>query len=258
MRRGWIRHYTSKLRQVAEALKFFGVASPDAWRKVWETKGVEYRKSPSFKGRFGAVVAWLRQGELEARNIECAPYDTATFYDVLHRIRSLTVEPVDTFQETLVRLCASAGVAVVFVPELSKTGVCGATHWISPTKALIQLSLRYKTDDQLWFTFFHEAGHIVIHGKREVFLEGEHKDKKEDEANIFASNILIEPDKWNWFIAQSSSRSKVAIEEFARRIGIAPSIVVGRLQHEKRLPFNHCNDLKRYLAWEAHEQSLQQ
>ena len=58
--------------------------------------------------------------------------------------------------------CAAAGVAVVFVPALPKTGVSGATRWLHPQKAIIQLSLRYKSNDHLWFTFFHEAGHIKV------------------------------------------------------------------------------------------------
>src|SRR5205085_11272268 len=85
--------------------------------------------------------------------------------------------------------CANAGVAVVFVQELPDTGICGSTQWLTPVKALVQLSLRYKTDDQLWFTFFHEAGHILRHGKRQVFLEMDQKDREEDEdeANAFRS-----------------------------------------------------------------------
>ena len=77
-------------------------------------------------------------------------------------------------------LCAHAGVAVVFVQELPNTGISGSTQWLTPTKALVQLSLRYKTDDQLWFTFFHEAGHILAHGKRQVFLETDQKDREEE------------------------------------------------------------------------------
>jgi len=61
-------------------------------------------------------------------------------------------------------------VAIVFVPELPKLRVSDATRWLASNKALIQLSLRYKTDDHLWFTFFHDAGHILLHGKREMFL----------------------------------------------------------------------------------------
>jgi HTH-type transcriptional regulator / antitoxin HigA len=255
MRRGWIPPCTNKPQQVLESLKFFGVASPDAWRAIWEYNVIVYRRSTTLKSSFGAIATWLRQGELETQKIDCAPYDADMFRDTLRRIRTLTVEPVSFFQEELVRLCANAGVAVVFVPELPKTGICGATQWLTPTKAMVQLSLRYKTDDQLWFTFFHEAGHILLHGKRQIFLEIDQKDRKEaeDEADTFASNILIEPVQWQRFVASDSYHTKVGIKEFAQQVGIAPGIVVGRLQHEKRLPFDHCNDLKQRLEWAIDE-----
>src|SRR6266446_1491421 len=204
--RGWIPDCTDKSQQVLEALKFFGVASPDAWRAIWESKIIVYRKSTVVKSNFGALATWLRKGELEALEIECAPYNAEAFHDILIRIRALTIEPVSFFQKELVRLCADAGVAVVFVQELPHTGICGSTQWLTPRKALVQLSLRYKTDDQLWFTFFHAAGHILRHGKRQVFLEIDQKDRVdyEDEANIFASNILINSLQWKRFIAQGS------------------------------------------------------
>jgi len=255
MHRGWITTSTDESQQVLEALKFFAVASPDAWQALWESKEVAYRKSAALKSNFGAIAAWLRQGELEAREIECAPYKTDAFRDALISVRALTVEPVENFQKELVNLCAHAGVAVVFVQELPNTGISGSTQWLTPIKALVQLSLRYKTDDQLWFTFFHEAGHILLHGKRQVFLEIDQKnrEKEEDEADTFASDTLIHPTEWQQFIAQRSCRTKAGIEEFAKKVGIAPGIVVGRLQHEKLLPYHHCNDLKRRLKWTAEE-----
>lgn len=251
MSRGWIPTCSDKSQQVLEALKFFGVASPDAWFAIWESKIIEYRKSTKLKSNFGAVAAWLRQGEIEAQGIECALFKAEAFQDALFQTRGLTVEPVDFFQNELVHLCANAGVAVVFVQELPKTGICGATQWLTPTKALIQLSLRYKTDDHLWFTFFHEAGHILRHGKRQVFLEMDQKEREDDEneANKFASNILINSAQWKQFVEQGAYHTKADIKEFAKKTGIAPGIVVGRLQHEKFLPYDHCNDLKRYLEW---------
>ena len=279
MRRGWISASTDRSQQVLNALKFFAVASPDAWQVLWESKEVAYRKSAALNSSFGAIAAWLRRGELEAREIECAPYkDHAAFRDALVSIRALTVQPVEFFQKELVKLCANAGVAVVFVRELPNTGISGSTQWLAPTKALMQLSLRYKTDDHLWFTFFHEAGHILLHGRREVFLEtygkergqeevddheqaqaqeeetdGREREQEEHEANMFAANVLIPSAEWQQFIAQRSCRSKSSIEEFAKRVGIAPGIVVGRLQHEKLLPYHHCNDLKRRLQWITEE-----
>ena len=251
MQRGWIPQSTDKAQQVLEALKFFEVASPDAWDAIWEQKIVVYRKAAIRQSDFGAVAAWLQQGERESQQIACAPYNAEAFRDTLAHIRNLTVEPVDFFRQALVRLCSQSGVAVVFVQELPKTGICGATQWLTSTKALIQLSLRYKTDDQLWFTFFHEAGHILLHGKRQVFLETDAQggEEKEKEADAFATNILIDRVAWQGFIQQGTYRTKSGIREFASKVGIAPGIVVGRLQHERLLPYDHCNDLKRFLDW---------
>ncbi|HTK11458.1 MAG TPA: HigA family addiction module antitoxin [Ktedonobacteraceae bacterium] len=256
-RRGWIPPCDSKPQQVLESLRFFGVASPEAWREVWEHQAVKYRKSTLFKSNFEAVTVWLRQGEIAAQEVETKPYNASAFSDVLKHIRALTVKPVDFLEGELGRLCAEAGVAVVFVQELPGTGICGAARWLTPTKALVQLSLRYKTDDQLWFTFFHEAGHILLHGKRQVFLDLEidpqSGDEPENQANTFSADMLVDPSEWHQFVARRSYLKKVNIRAFAQKVGIAPGIVVGRLQHEKRLPFTHCNDLKRRLEWNVEE-----
>lgn len=248
----WIRHCEDKLEQVREVLRFFGVASFDRWQVVWGSRTAYFRKSQTLESDPGAIAAWLCRGEIEAAKIDCEPYNESKFRAALQQIRALTTEPQDVFQPEIVRLCAAAGVAVVLVPELSKTRTSGATQWLRPDKALIQLSLRYKTDDHFWFTFFHEAGHIIHHPKRTVFLEFQEKpdSQEEKEANTFAANILIPPDELKRFLASTKRLSKATIEQFAAQIGIAPGIVVGRLQHhEGVLPPDHCNGLKRKLKW---------
>ena len=115
---------------------------------------------------------------------------------------------------------------------------------------MIQLSLLYKRDDQLWFTFFHEAGHILLHGKRDIFLEGTGiGDDKEDDANQFAADTLISPAEYRRFNPRKEHFSAAEVNDFAEQIGIAPGIVVGRLQHDKYLPITHLNGLKRPLTW---------
>ena len=121
---------------------------------------------------------------------------------------------------------------------------------MTPNKALLQVNLRYKKDDQLWFSFFHEAGHILKHGKREIFIEDDgDQDGKEEEAHRFAADFLIPPAEYRRFRPRAIHYSKAEIREFAVRLGIAPGIVVGRLQHDGKLPPQNCNDLKRTLRW---------
>lgn len=250
----WIQSYQDKVKQLREVLNFFAITSPEQWQELCGGAHVDFRKSIVFQSDPGAVTAWLRRGEIEASEIKCAIYNASTFKKTLLQIRILTVEPPEVFQPEVVRLCAEGGVAVVFVPQLPKTRTCGATRWLNPNKALIQLSLRYKTDDHLWFSFFHEAGHILLHGKRDVFLEEKdiqsfNSQDKEQEANKFAAEILIPPTDWQRFIASGRNFSKARIQQFAMEIGIAPGIVVGRLQYDELLPNTHCNDLKRRFGW---------
>jgi len=250
--KGWIIRFKDNVLQLQEVLRFFAVASPEAWDDVWcgPQSQVAFRQSKAFRSDPGAVAAWLRKGEIDAQTIKCQPYDQTAFKEVLGRARDLTVDPPEVFQPQLVQRCASVGVAVAFVPELPKARVCGATRWLSSNKALIQLSLRYKTNDHLWFTFFHEAGHIVLHGKRDMFIESkEGKGTKETEADLFSADFLIQRSKYDEFV-RLGTFSETAIRCFAAEIGIAPGIVVGRLQYDKKLPHaSHLNGLKRHYEW---------
>jgi HTH-type transcriptional regulator/antitoxin HigA len=245
IKRGWIPETQDKQDQMHAILAFFGVASVDEWQRRWMSPDAAFRRSPSFEGAPGAVAAWLRQGELEADQISCAPFDKQAFRGVLERARSLTRESPGIFQPLLAKRCAEAGVAVVFLPELPKCRVSGVTRWLSPAKATIQLSLRYRADDHLWFSFFHEAGHILLHGKRDVFVEeeGNEDNEKEEQANCFAADSLILRRQYQKLLTQEPF-SKSKIMAFAEKIGIAPGIVVGRLQHDGHLSYSHCNNLK--------------
>lgn len=242
---GWIDKHKEPKAQLIEVLRFFGIASVDQWDDMWPNLGVAYRQHNAHEIHPEAVSAWLRRGEIEASTILCESYDKVKFRQALDEIRRLTTSSPDVFVPRMRELCAQAGVAVVFVPSLPKTGVSGATRWLNTNKALIQLSLRYKTDDHLWFTFFHEAGHILLHGKKELFLEGTNglDAAKENEANEFAQNELI-PRRMLTVFAQKKPISKVAIKQFSKEHEIAPGIVVGQLQHMGRLPSSFCNDLK--------------
>ena len=246
---GWLQKAGDKISQLIEVLQFFGVASPDQWATVWKEHQVAYRQTKRFESCAESVSAWLRKGEIEARQISCAPFNLRRFNEVLAIVRELTVESPEIFGRRLVELCASAGVAVVFVPELPKTGVYGATRWIGD-KAVIQLSLRYKSNDHLWFTFFHEAGHIIKHGRKEIFIEGNGLcDQKEEEANAFARDRLIPPVEYRRFVSSWDHRSLDYIKAFADKVKIAPGIVVGRLQHDELLPKSHGNRLKVFYRW---------
>lgn len=238
---------SDKLTMLHEVLRFFGVSSPGSWNTVWMKPSASFRKSPSFKAEPQATATWLRLGELAAQEIETQAYDRGLFQHVLQDVRALTTEPPEVFQPEMIRLCAEAGVAVAIIPEIKKSRCSGAARWLDPQKALIQLSARYKSNDHFWFSFFHEAGHILNDAKKEIFInDGTQGGGREDRANRFAADFLIPPANSDQFPMLTTRKRVIS---FARSIGVSPGIVVGRLQKEKVIAHSYLNDLKKRFSW---------
>jgi Zn-dependent peptidase ImmA (M78 family) len=128
---------------------------------------------------------------------------------------------------------------------LPKAPVSGATRWVG-NNPLIQLTDRHKTNDHFWFTFFHEAGHVLLHGKKDIFIEdfeGFKPDvKKEIEANEFAAKILL-PETFIDELPKDFTEEDVI--KIAKKYKTAPGIVVGRLQHLQLAPYSFGNGLKK-------------
>jgi addiction module HigA family antidote len=246
----FVTHASTKEEKVTKLLHFFGVASPNQWKLTYTQLEGAAREAKKLKSDLGDLSVWLRAGEILAQRQVCAEYSAPKFREVLKKIRSLTRENPASIWPQVVQLCASAGVALVLVPELPKTHVYGFTRWLTPNKALVQLSLRYKTDDMLWFTLFHEAAHIILHGKKDVFIEFRGKSsEKEKEADAWAAEFLIPGRVWQGFLdSNPQPLTQTDIQKFAREQNVADGIVLGRLQHQaKRVSAGRLNNLKHRL-----------
>ena len=241
--RGWLTETSSAGELRDQVLAFFGVASRESWEAVWLSPQASFRQSPAFEAEPAATAAWLRLGELEAADREVGEFDRRRFQEALAEIRSVMVEPAARFEPELRRLCAESGVALVIVDELGGSRANGAARWLSPTKAMIQLSLRGRWEDMFWFSFFHEAGHILLHGKRSAFVDGGTRDGAfEDEADAFSTRHLIPPADEPDLLR---IRTLADVRRFAARQGIPPAVVVGRLQREGLLAHGVGNGLRR-------------
>ncbi len=258
-------NYTlSSGRSDAETLlNFFGVSSPDSWDRVWKASAVAYRQTQSISAREEAMAAWVREAELVARGLPMADFDEDRLLSSLGYLRGLTRMRAESIMDPVQQTCAAAGVAVVWVPALKSTGISGCARWTTPKRALIGLTLRYKTDDQLWFTLFHELGHILLHRSKRSFVIDNSEDLTdrsidpemkafEAEADQFSSDILVPAAALRAFIRQDRFTSE-SIHDFAESIGVGPGIVVGRLQHDGVLQRHQGNALKQKLDWQFKE-----
>jgi len=233
---------------VGELLGFFGVATPAQWQTQYGCMELAFRRSREDQADVAAISAWLRMGERRAEKLDGPAYDTARFKAALVEIRELSCLPPQEFEPRMQRLLREAGVAFVLVPALPRTHVSGVARWLNAHRPLIQLSLYGKQNDRFWFSFFHEAAHILLHShhKKSVFLDDPNKagssSKEEQEANAWARDFLITPNQSKALTALP--RTKAAVVAFAQSIGVHPGIVVGRMQHDQLLDVRWLNDLK--------------
>ena len=252
IKRGWIEAGRDKPSRLKALLSYFEVASIEP-RVYQEAVGFRITEAAQRKVSPGALAVWLRQGEIEAQKIDTADYDEQRFRDALVTIRSMTELPPEEFYPDMTALCAEAGVAFRVVQELPKIGANGVARWLTDGKALIQMSIRNKWADIFWFSFFHEADHLLEHRtQRRILIDGLNADPDmaeiEAEADQFARDLLIPPEDWDDF-CDTGNFSSYSVWEFAQSIGIAPFIVVGRLQKEKLVPYNQLTSLKRRYEW---------
>ncbi len=246
---GWIERYRDKADKVGALLAFLGFASFDAWDKHGIEPVAGFRISDNSKVSLGALSVWLRKGEVEGRGMDTASYNERKFKCAVKKIRALTTTDPEVFAPRMVKLCADAGVAVVFVQELPKSGANGVAKWLAPDKRLIQMSLKWKWSDIFWFSFFHECCHIIRHKGTHVHIKGINTaTKHEKEADRFSANFLIPPNQWQEFVDARYYDSN-SVTKFATRIKIDPCIVVGRMQHDKLIPYSKLTDLKKRYQW---------
>lgn len=234
---GWIGKATKVQLKAAELLSFFGFASHQSWNKYYYDQKLKtaFRISLKSTKEPFAISAWLRRGELQASEMRAGQYSPKIFQDTLSKIKVIMAEHPSDFFSQLQEVCASAGVKIVHTPCLPKAPLNGSTRWIND-QPLIQMTGRHKRNDIFWFTFFHEAGHILLHGKKEIFLEDvdySEKDlEKEREADEFAKRWTLTEEQ-EAVILENQTLTEEMVREYAKAFETHPGIIIGRLQHRK-------------------------
>lgn len=252
---GFVKKLSVRRDKVRELQRFFGVASLDSVLEVRRYQAAfRVGKAGAAPTRPHAVASWLRMGELRAREIPCKPFDRAKLESSLDKIRAMTLMKPEEFQAPLIRLLAECGVALVIAPHFPGTKAYGATFWLGRDKAVLMLTIRGHWADIFWFSLFHELGHLLLHDRRETFIEDGNAppdlEEQEREANAFAADQLIPPAVYERFVKRGDFYPE-SIARFARELGIDPGIVVGRLQHDGLLRPNWGNKLRTRYTWTA-------
>lgn len=254
---GWIEQSRTWQERMGTALGFFGVADLQQWRRTYDPviDGARFRLSAAIQTETLAVAAWLRRAEIESDRITTADWDPDRFRLTLQHVKALTtVRDPELFVPALTDACAEAGVVLVVVRTPRGCPVSGAARFLGQERPQIILSARYLSDDHFWFTFYHEAAHVLLHGPVAVFVDefdettGERPSDEESEADDFAGDLLLPREMLAGI--NSGRLSPRDIVRTARDAGVSPGIVVGQLQHLGRLGFDsRYNGFKRRYRW---------
>lgn len=246
---GWLDVPKEWHSRIDACLEFFGADSLDEWKHTYarQLEGVRFRTSPVYTNQVSSVSTWLRAGEIASRAFGGGEFNSSLLLSLLGDFRSLTrvPDPRD-YIPSLRALAAECGVAFVLVPAPEGCAASGASRILSDGSAIIQLSGRYLSDDQFWFSFFHEVGHLILHQDSVLHVDGDptafEASHEEEEANTFSADVL-----WP-FEDRPCIRSKPSrrdIFRLASEVGTSPGILVGQLQATGTLAHAEYNNLKR-------------
>ena len=238
----WVQPTRRIEEKTINLFEYFAVSTNKAWNKLYMESELKVAAYASLKHTLEphAISAWLRQGEIQAEEIEAPEYNKKEFNKVLYDIKDIMAKHPDDFFQQLHKLCLLAGVKVFYTPKLPKVPISGSTRWIKDTP-VIQLTARYRQNDRFWFTFFHEAGHILLHGKKYISLENIHFDEadpiKEQQAHNFAEKWTFSKKQEDEVIA-AAPLNEDDIIAFAKKFNTHPAMIIGRLQHKELIPFS--------------------
>ena len=235
---GWLTRTTKIKEKVINLRKFFEVANLKALEHL-KVPGIVYRKASSSIPSDYALAMWAQKARIEARSIKTDPIDIKLLKQSIHKIRALSVTEPSCFENEITTLLAKCGIALVFLPHIKGSFLHGAT-FADGNHIVVGLTLRGCYADKFWFSLFHELGHIICGHISSITDDTE---SNEEDANIFAQNTLIPNIQYDEFIRRRNF-SQNDITYFSSLIGIAPWIVLGRLQKENYVPYSYFSSLK--------------
>lgn len=239
----WISKTRDPYEKVINLRKFFSVASLGFDTEL--KRKLAFRKSNNDNFSKEALYCWLRYGEIQSNKDEYPKFNIEKLKENSKKIRTLADKSFLRQIDIIKKLLKECGIALIYEPHLPNTYVNGVSYKITCDKAIIMISDRGKKDDILWFTLFHEIGHLIKHSKKEVFIDLEDTESSdiELEADEFARNILIPDYIYNDFIKNNNLFNENIIKDFSRNNNISTGIIVGRLQKDGLVGWNQFNNL---------------
>jgi HTH-type transcriptional regulator/antitoxin HigA len=251
IRRNWIRDSEDLDVLEAEVCEFFGIRSIDE-----EPAALIHaaKKSTRYQEVTAAQKAWLYRAHKLANGVRVKKFTQEVFSKTLETLRHLLGNPEDV--KNVAKVLADGGVRFLIIESLPHAKIDGACFWLNEFSPVVVLTIRYDRLDNFWYVLMHECGHVRNGdglegaGMLDVNIVGDdatpfdERPEIEKQADIFATNFLVDPPKIEDFIARVRPMfSKRRITGFAMRIGVHPAIVLGQLQYRREVDWSHSREM---------------
>ncbi|HFR3691743.1 HigA family addiction module antidote protein [Streptococcus suis] len=207
-------------------------------------QAVSYRNTKGFDEK--SIVnsnIMLELATIHAKDATGNKLDRKRLENLLSELREMTLQQPEEFYPVLKEKLLECGVVLVGLPKLTNASLNGATKRFKTGSVLLLMTDKQKYSDVFWFSLFHEIGHIINGDFYSNYTDEEAYREKEDLADTFAKETLINPIAYEEFLRENNV-DRQGIITFAESINIHPSIVLGRLQKEGIVDYHQYNDLK--------------
>jgi len=222
-----------------ELLDFFNVSKHTAWENIYfnQMTRVHFRISLKHTKNPYALSVMLQMGKLEAKKIQAPIFNKKLLRELIPQLKMLMVDSPNNFLQQIQQMCLTAGVKVIYTPNLKQTVTNGVVRWIDDNP-VVQMTDRYKKYDIFWFSFFHELGHVLLHSnKKNIFLEesaATEQSKEELEADAFAGNVVLTDEEYNNIknVLETENNMANALDYYANKYNTHKDIILGRFLKE--------------------------
>lgn len=243
--KGFIADIKQKEQSILELRKFFNVSNLDSIPSI--VSAGAFRAQTSVNYNPYVLFSWLKICESLSEKIETeyVPQEEQIerLLSLCPKIKELSVLPQEKFITKLQNYFSSCGIAFVIIPAFEGVPVQGFIKTNQDGKTTIGMTFRQKRADIFWFTLFHEIGHFINGDSKQKFIDFESvENTRETKADNFAQKMLLDSSAYSQFVnARNFSLEK--INSFAESQTVAPSIVIGRLQHDKVIGWHEYSDV---------------
>ena len=237
-RYGWVPKTREAKEKVVNLRKYFEVVELSLLGSEQITRIACRRLAVTEKSDL-ALIAWAQEAKIQARDIRTAPINVKGLISALPEIRKMTVSKPEEFCPQLKSRLADYGIALVFLPHLQGSFLQGAS-FMDGNKIVVGLTARGRDADKFWFSLFHELAHIALGHVGQPNGTSEDDEKAADK---WSGDALISADDFEVF-RKDRDYSENSVLQFAKAQGIAPGVVVGRMQVERMIKYSMLNNLK--------------